>query len=99
VPSAAQHWNLDLFEERLDLWIEQENPAEDLIIIVLDWILSRRNDPFAGVSLVEGFDNYWFGAIPNSDDGSGNVVTCSYWIDWPTRTVRCDLFGTLSRPI
>jgi hypothetical protein len=38
VPRAGEHWNLDLFEERLDLRIKQENPAQDLVIIVLDWI-------------------------------------------------------------
>jgi hypothetical protein len=41
----------------------------------------------------------WFGPIPDSSDGAGNVVTCSYWINVASRTVRCDLFSTLTWPL
>lgn len=35
---------------------------------------------------------------PNSDEGSGTVVTCSYWIDERARTVRCNSIARLSWP-
>lgn len=48
---------------------------------------------------VEGFADHWFGRVPNSDDGAGCVVTCSFMADRETRTVRCDLFVSLTLPI
>lgn len=33
-----------------------------------------------GVRREAGFDNLWFGAVPDSEDGKGRVVACSYWI-------------------
>jgi hypothetical protein len=83
----------------MDLWADDAKPSSDLIIIVSLWIQSRTDDPFEDVQRVDGFDNLWFGAVPGSDDGEGRVVTCSYWIDVSTRTVRCDLFSTSTWPI
>lgn len=75
------------------------HPSDDLRFIVLEWVITRYNDPYQGVKRESGFDNLWFGPIPNSQDGCGHVVTCSYWIQESTRTVRCDNFGTLSLPL
>jgi hypothetical protein len=99
VPDAALPWALELFLERMDLWVDDAKPTADLVIVVATWIQSRMDDPFDGVERVEGFEDLWFGAVPASDDGIGNVVTCSYWIKVSTRTVRCDLFSTSTWPI
>ena len=90
---------LEGFLNRLDAWAELESPKDDLRLIVTAWILTRYDDPYQGVRREPSFANLWFGAIPNSDDGSGNVVTCSYWIKESSHTVRCDNFGTLSLPL
>jgi hypothetical protein len=45
------------------------------------------------------FENYWFGEVPDTDDGSGYVVVCSYWIYESRRAVVCDMFATLNRPV
>ena len=61
------------------------------------WVLTR-SDPYEGVRREPGLENLWFGAVPDSDRGPGHVVTCSYWINEASHTVRCDNFGTLSLP-
>ncbi|HEU0129656.1 MAG TPA: hypothetical protein VFQ85_01530 [Mycobacteriales bacterium] len=45
-----------------------------------------------------GFPNLWYGPVPGTDDGE-TVVQCAYWILEAARTVRCDSFATLSRPL
>ncbi|HEY7102724.1 MAG TPA: hypothetical protein VH573_13900 [Mycobacteriales bacterium] len=62
------------------------------------WIMTRYDDPFHGVVRAEGFENLWYGPVPGSDDGTGHVVVCSYWIDERTETVACDSFAVLSLP-
>jgi hypothetical protein len=99
VTSGARPWTSENFLERFDAWVELESPTEDLCCIVMDWVLTRGEDPYQGAQRVEGFPNLWFGQIPNSHDVDGRVVTCSYWIEESSRTVRCDLFGTLSLPL
>jgi hypothetical protein len=90
---------LENFLDRFDAWAELQCPTQDLRCIVLDWIVARGEDPYQGVRRVEGSSNLWFGRIPNSRDGSGRVVVCSYWIEESSRTVRCNIFGTLSLPL
>ena len=75
------------FFDRLDAWVEQEAVTTDLQLIVLPWIMSRTEDPYQGVQRTQGFDNLWFGPVPNSEDGRGHVVTCSYWIEESKRRV------------
>jgi hypothetical protein len=41
----------------------------------------------------------WFGRVPGSENGEGQVVTCSLWIEEATSTVRCDSFAMLDLPI
>lgn len=41
----------------------------------------------------------WFGAVPNTEDALGQVVTCSYWIEEERHAVRCDNFATLDLPL
>jgi hypothetical protein len=45
-----------------------------------------------------GFANLWFAVIPDSQNGSGEMVTCSYWVEVAEHIVRCDNFGTLRPP-
>ena len=92
-------WKLVGFEEQLDAWIDRETPPDDLVLIVLPWILTRCENPYQGVRRAEGFANLWYGQVPRSDDGWGKVVACSYWIEESTHTVRCDQFATLSLPL
>jgi hypothetical protein len=98
-PESADPWHLDRFDERLDWWIRDTNPPQDLVIIVLAWVVGLRRDPFRGMHRVEGFADHYFGRVPNSDNGAGVAVTCSFMADEETRTIRCDLFGTLTLPI
>jgi len=37
--------------------------------------------------------------VPNTDDGLGHVVACSYWIEELRQAVRCDSFATSDLPL
>ncbi|MGH3975205.1 MAG: hypothetical protein ACRDS9_18025, partial [Pseudonocardiaceae bacterium] len=56
---------------------------------VMAWILTRYDDPYQGVRRERDLPNLWFGRVPNSYHGSGQVVICSYWIEEFSHTVRC----------
>jgi hypothetical protein len=92
-------WKLEGFLERFDAWAEREVLTPDQRVFVIHWIMSRSEDPYQGVRREPGFPNLWWGVVPNSSDGKGNVVVCSYWIQETTRTVRCDNFGLLRWPV
>jgi hypothetical protein len=98
VPDAGPLWQLEGFLERLDSWIEQESPSDDLRLIVTAWILTRFDDPYQGVRREPEFGNLWFGMVPRSRDDQGTIVTCAYWIEESRGTVRCDSFATLRLP-
>jgi hypothetical protein len=90
---------LENFLEALDLWIEDESPEPDLRLAVTAWILTRFEDPYAGVAREAGFPNLWFGPVPGTAHEGGKVVVCSLWINERTGTVRCDTFATLNTPV
>jgi len=90
---------LERFLERLDAWAEQETPPVDLRVLVTSWIMTRYDNPYQGAQRAEGFENLWFGAVPNTDDGLGHVVVCSYWIEETRHAVCCDSFATLNLPL
>ena len=92
-------WRLEGFLDRLDQWVDTENPSEDLRFIVTEWTITRQDDPYQGVRREPGFPNLWFGMIPDSQDGKGQVVTCAYWIEEVSHTLRCDSFATMSWPV
>ena len=92
-------WRLERFLTEFDLWAERELPTEDLRVVVMEWLLGRQDDPYRGVRREPGFDNLWFGAVPDSDDGSGRVVVCSYWIVESQHLVRCNSFAILGLPL
>ena len=63
------------------------------------WVLTRLEDPYAGMQRQPGFPNLWFGRIPGTyQPGGSTVVVCSLWIEEASRTVRCDRIGTLAIP-
>lgn len=96
---GAPAWTLIDFGERLDSWVLAEAPADGMKLIVTSWVLTRFDDPYQGMRREPGFDNLWFGAVPSTQDGHGNVVCCSYWILEADRTVRCNQFASLALPI
>lgn len=99
VPRNSPAWNLAGFLESLDGWADREQPPQELVLIVMHWVLSRYDDPYQGVQREPGFPNLWFGPVPETHHGPGRVVVCSYWIEETTRTVRCDSFATLNTPL
>lgn len=68
-------------------------------IVVTAWIFTRADEPYRNVRREKGFANLWFGPIPGTVDDDATVVTCSYWIEESTRTLRCNSFATLSLPL
>ena len=92
-------WTLERFTGHLDDWIAREHPPDAVVIVVTAWLLSRFDDPYPGMQRERGFPNLWFGQIPESRHGDGQVVVCSYWIEESTRTVRCDSIATLNMPV
>jgi len=99
VVSGVRPWTLENFLERFDAWAELQCPTQDLRCIVMNWIMTRDEDPYQGVRREGGHPNLWVGRIPNSRDGFGHVVVCSYWIKESSRTVSCNLVSTLSLPL
>lgn len=91
-------WQPIGFQERFDEWLTLERPDVTLWRRVFAWLLDQLDDPYLGVSRADGFDNLWFGVIPDTEHGAQQVVTCSYWINASDRTVRCDSIATLSWP-
>jgi hypothetical protein len=98
MPSPRRAWNLVSFAERYEDWIKRESPVQDLRIRVGVWIFTRADDPYQGARRADGFENLWFMPIPEAQDGTGAVVTCSYWIEESRSIVRCNSFAALSPP-
>lgn len=96
---TAVPWSLVGFGDRLDEWIALEQPSDSLRWTAAEWVLSRFDDPYVGVTRQPGFSNLWFGVIPGTAHHPDQVVACSYWIEEGTRTVRCDSVATLSWPM
>jgi hypothetical protein len=90
---------LDGFLEKLDEWDDQFLPRDDLRRAALVWLLTLAEHPYKGVKRAAGFDNLWYGAVPNTQHGEGHVVVCNYWIFESERLLRCDSFATLGLPI
>lgn len=67
--------------------------------MVTAWIMSRYDNPYSGVRREYHDENLWFGPVPGSAHGVGQVVVCSYWIQERTRTVVCNGFAPLDLPL
>ncbi|MFG1659140.1 hypothetical protein ACGFIY_21665 [Micromonospora chersina] len=91
-------WTLHDFEMHLDVWIQSEEPSQDLVCVVAAWMVGRVDDPYQGVQRENSMPNLWFGPIPGTDQFE-TVVTCSYFIEESTRSVKCVAVATLNRPV
>ncbi|MER5647277.1 hypothetical protein [Streptosporangium sp. NPDC002524] len=101
VVNAGASWTLVGFMERLELWEKNEPASAALDHVrwaILPWIMERQADPYKNVQREAEVPNLWFGKIAGTEH-DGQIVCCSYWIEEHTRTVRCDLFSTLSMPV
>jgi hypothetical protein len=92
-------WRLERFLSEFDAWVQRDGPSVDLRVLVSEWMLGRQDDPYRGVRREASFENLWYGPIPDSDDGTGRVVVCSYWIVESEHVVRCNSFATLALPL
>lgn len=92
-------WRLERFLSEFDTWAEREDPTVDLRVLVSEWMVGRQDDPYRGVRREPQFENLWWGHVPGSDDGTGRVVVCSYWIVESEHLVRCNSFATLGLPL
>jgi hypothetical protein len=92
-------WKLVRCEEALKDWDAREKPDGDTRLLVASWVMSRHDDPYAGVRREPNFPNLWFGRIPDTDDEEGAVVTCSYFIHARIRVVQCNMIARLSPPL
>lgn len=99
--SDASPYKLEGFIEWMEIW-EKNEPisaiSDQRRIAVLEWIMSRFNDPYAGARRESVGDNYWFAKIPWTFH-DGQVVVCAFWIYEDSRRVVCDQLGTLSWPV
>lgn len=94
----ADRWELVDFEVAVDRWIEREGPSIDLQFVVLQWVLSRFDDPYEGMRREPGFPNLWYGVVPATRTRD-HAVVCSYFVEERTHVVRCDSFATLGLPL
>lgn len=92
-------YQLEDFLKALDEWTELEGPADWIRLSVLNWIFTRQEAPYLGVKRERGFENLWFGPVPQTVDEQGRIVVCTYWINEHDHSVRCDRFATLSLPL
>jgi hypothetical protein len=95
---VAEPWRLARLDETYDAWVDQEEPTVDLRFLVLRWVMSRTDNPFAGARRQRGFPNLWFAVIPQSVNEDGAMVTSTYWVEAADRVVRFDMFATLRPP-
>jgi hypothetical protein len=97
--TSPAFWRLDGFGRHFDIWAEEQSPDQVLRRIVLEWIFTRYDDPYAGFKRKrEVGPNFWWGPVPGTIH-NGAVVVCGYWIFEEDRRVRCDNFATLSLPL
>ena len=99
--SDPSGYTLQGFKEWMEIW-EKNEPSSavsaDRRIAVLDWMVSRGADPYAGARRESGAPNQYLAKIPGTFHG-GQVVVCTFYVYEETRTVRCDMLTTLSPPI
>jgi hypothetical protein len=95
---VGDSWKLVDFEAAVDRWIAREDPSIDIQFVVLEWVLSRFDDPYDGMRREPGFPNLWYGVVPETRT-KDQAVVCSYFIEERTHTVKCDSFATLGLPM
>lgn len=92
-------WKLERFPETLNMWVEICSPSREILRAVRNWVVTRYEDPYEGVKREPRIDNLWYGVVPGTNDGRGNVAVCSYFVYESTRTVVCNGCSTLSLPV
>jgi hypothetical protein len=98
VPNPSATWKLVDFAERLDIWIELEQPPTEVVSEVAAWALTRSEDPYRNATREGaefGHENLWQAKVPASLY-DGKVVVCSYLIVEREHEVYCNLFGSLT---
>jgi len=96
--TSAVPWTLKNFNAWLDRWQDQENPSVDLAFTVTEWVMTRAMDPRKDAAPDPGQPDLWFAWVPQSGDGCGNAISCSYRIDPVARTVTCNIICSLPWP-
>lgn len=91
-------WALAEFGRCLKEWKYRDAPDETLRDLVLDWIVTRRVDPYRGVVRAPDFANLWYGTVPGSEHGD-KAVLVTYWIVETAHQVNGESIATLSAPI
>ena len=97
--SPPTRWRLDGFDERYQEWLDQEHPDHSLGTLVLNWLFTRMEDPYEGVTRESGFPNLWWGGVPFSGHGDDQVVVVVYWVNESTHSLRCDRIASLTWPL
>jgi hypothetical protein len=90
----GRKWTFRYAIEALDYWAEREKPSQDLRMVVTEWAFNQHTNPYRGMDRQPGFANLYVGEVRGTRSGSA-AVTCTYWIDETTSTVRFDNFTTL----
>ncbi len=90
-------WAIAGLVEALNSWAQRESPGPDLRRTVARWAFNQHEDPYQGVSRQPGFPNLYFGEVPGTR-AEGAAVSCTYWIEAATHTVKWDNFTTLNLP-
>ena len=97
--SPPTRWRLDGFDDRYQEWLDHEQPDHSLGTVVLNWLFTRMEDPYEGVTREAGFPNLWWGAVPFSGHADDQVVVVVYWINESTHSLRCDRIASLTWPL
>lgn len=48
MPDEQMPWKLLSFPKAIDEWAKRESPNDDLRLLVLDWAMGRRDEPYPG---------------------------------------------------
>ena len=85
-------WTLARFDDEFDLWVERARPSDDIKVVVLDWVISRFDDPYSGAVREPNFDNLWRARIPETTNDASELVYCVYFIRESQNVVTCHGF-------
>ena len=91
-------WRLVDFSTHIERWIAQDAPSIDLRVVVIDWLVSRADDPYQGVRRWPGADAWWHGEIPLTRTSDSRAVHVNYVIEERTHSVNRRGLATLDLP-
>lgn len=93
---SAPQYELERFQPHIARWLDHEQPDHELVVALVNWIDTRRSDPYRGVTREPRFDNLWYGRVPGTLHRDGTaIVYCGYWIFEREHVVRCESIATL----